>query len=304
VSADQVGVLSSGDDRAGPVATGIVVDRSGAPVAGARVVAQFVHIRADSTQVGIQLDVLPYLRTTVSNPDGTFSLGVFPPVVRAAQAGELRSRATTAREAGTRLVVEPTRALSGRVTGVDAAKLRWPLVVAHAADDGGLEVFAPLAADGSFAIAGLPDRAVDIAVTDGVDHPTSSFVRVDRTGNLRDLVVAVGFGTRTLELTTKSTSVAPVQSAIVYIVESGGTPPRQLDDVSRRHRFAEEWGTADPDHAVVTHFVQLPPGPVMACANADFGDPQANSDTLEVGCTEVAAGATSAVLAIDPPTKK
>ncbi|MDB4958975.1 MAG: Serine/threonine protein kinase [Myxococcales bacterium] len=144
--------------------TGEVVDRSGAPVANATVISGEPLV-GDAVTAGMQLYTTGR-RSAHTGPDGRFSVG-FAHGAIVAQSGTLRSRPTMVAP-HVRLVLEPTTRIEGSVAlGTTPASRIW--VVAHGTLDAASQdvvVVAPVRADGSFHLDGLPRGRLVIGAVD------------------------------------------------------------------------------------------------------------------------------------------
>ncbi|HEY4175947.1 MAG TPA: protein kinase [Kofleriaceae bacterium] len=142
--------------------TGIVVDESGAPVAGATVAAG----RFLGDAIGVMLPEpknAKHIRTTTTAADGTFA---FPEVITdgivIAQLGDRRSLAKKIDDKVT-LRLAPTSHVEGHVDlkGLSAQRALVEFVIDPAMTYG---VVAPVAADGSFRVDGVPRGEQKVAV--------------------------------------------------------------------------------------------------------------------------------------------
>ena len=207
----------------GPILTGlriegVVNDDRGRPAAGASVAAAF-SLSADSIGVGV-----PYqyanLRTATTDATGHF---VLPDAVLSgaivAQLGERRSLPVAVAER-VKLVLAPTRSIAGKVAlaGTPATQ-----VTVFAEQDGAtvrFQTIAPVAADGSFSLSGVPLGALRVGVSvredTGVRSQYEAVVPASRAAG--DLALTVARPTRALDVVVRSAVAAPLEGAGVFVV--------------------------------------------------------------------------------------
>ena len=148
------------------VVEGHVVDAAGKPVAGARVVAWVGMLEGDATRIYTSIDPRAL---AVSAADGSFRVRGAGAMI--AERGTERSLPATGASPTLRLA--PTRTIHGHVktdTPLDA--VAHVQVGAH-----GWEIVAPVAADGTFTLAGLVDARTELSI------------RASDGGNLREVSV-------------------------------------------------------------------------------------------------------------------
>jgi hypothetical protein len=198
-----------------------VVDDRGRPVAGATVAAG-LRLYADSIGIG-----LPYnddsLQITTTDASGRFELhdvALGGPI--AAQLGDRRSRPMGSAD-HLRLVLEPTRTVSGKVDlgGVRHDRVR---VYAYPTDSATLlsVALAPVAADGSFSISGAPRGAVFLTVKiDGRDTlgERGDYRRLPASpGSVDDVALAIRPAPRALDIVVRSSVSVPINAAAAWVL--------------------------------------------------------------------------------------
>jgi hypothetical protein len=187
--------------------TGEVVDGRGRPVVGARVAAF-----ADTVEIGVPRLVVDRifddLRVATSDGNGRFVIEDAAPTGSiAAQHRDRRSQPVLIAD-HVRLVLEPTRTLTGLVKFAGDAHTHIVVqVIPTDAPIGTVGTIAPVAVDGSFLVRGTSVRALQIVAIDRRDNsdvrvgsrtvpasPGDSEVRIDLTGRRTiDVVVSSAF---------------------------------------------------------------------------------------------------------------
>ncbi|HEX3757613.1 MAG TPA: serine/threonine-protein kinase [Kofleriaceae bacterium] len=311
--------------------TGEVVDATGRPVTGARIAASR-NLLADPTRIGLPRLLNgddgrdDDLRITTSDATGRFTIeDCVPDASIAAELGDRRSRPAAVGD-HLKLVLAPTREIRGRVNlaGTPATRVYVEIDVGDELS-GQIELAAPVAPDGSFAIAGAPQGELGIgAVLRGGDDgerfapqpvPASS-------GPTSGVSLALTPPSRVLDVVVRSAIAAPLEGAQVFVLR-GKPAIRSLADMLRaahaglHSRLARPVAGEDVPRAVigkvrpgdlVAHVEHADPGELTVCAlsfSGDLLDPdfwprlRAHESELAVRCQPIAA--TTAVVELAAP---
>jgi hypothetical protein len=206
--------------------TGVVVDPRGRPVAGASVAAAGA-LFADSVAIGLPMlnsfdGFEDDLQIVTSDAAGRFVIdGVAPAGAVAAQLGDLRSLPVMIAD-HVKLVLEPTRRITGKVELGGLARTRVYIHVTPGDGLGGrFRMLAPIAADGSFAIDGVPVDTVWV----GAGIQGSEFaLRIESqrlaasAAPVTGLVLPLTQSHRTIDVIVRSTITTPLGGAQVILV--------------------------------------------------------------------------------------
>jgi hypothetical protein len=198
--------------------TGRVVDQRGAPVAGAAV-------HAAPGMFGVSESAAfpsEALRTAVTGADGTF---VIPDAAEGslviAELGDRRSSAVEA-AASVQLTLAPTSRIEGRVelNGLPAWRLKVAVRDRKQSGTLGYGTVAPVHADGTFTLAGVPRGRVGIVtVLASKSQQQINGVDLDiRTPVVRDVKLATVANARTVHVIIRSAVAAAVPNAQVLAV--------------------------------------------------------------------------------------
>ncbi len=168
-----------------PRRTGIVLDVEGNPVAGALVVAWRGEAHADP--IAVMTDVREALATATTTTDGRFDIQAAPDMALIAAYGKSRSLPRLAGTDEVRLQFVPTRVISGRI---DASNLGGTFAFARITLGASAWIVrAPIKADRTYAISGVPQSTVIV----GVEGPAGDGWRVVTSGpNATQLFWPVG----------------------------------------------------------------------------------------------------------------
>jgi len=220
---------------------GEVVDVHGRPVAGASVAAAR-QLGADSVGIGVPLSGFEdSLRFTTTDNNGHFVISDFSDAPRAgaiaAQFADRRSRPAPI-ATHVRLVVEPTRSLSGTVEFGGTPHTRVA-VRCEAADDpiGWFPNIAPVAADGSFIIAGAPVGAVRISAWVRDDGHIKYQTYPASPAPITNLRLAIPSSTRIVDVFVRSTFDIPLNNAQIILL-TGKQQIRNTGDLLRVQKTA------------------------------------------------------------------
>ena len=317
--------LQQEPDPAGAPLAGVVVDARGAPVAGASVAAAETLV-GDAAGIGLPLfshDGFPQaIQRATTGPDGRFAFAHVPPGVKvAAQAGAQRSPVRRG-PAASRLVLAPTAAVRGTVHAPASPGQLWIVAAGAGSDE---QIIAPVQADGSFALAGLPVGEVDLSAVRFADAWSSSGParRVRTGGQGLDGIEVPPPSPRVLDVLVRSTAGGHVDGAFVTAIAGTVHPTRagEVDELARATGTATDVARAvpvPPPPAIATllrrgdvfaHLRGAPTGAITVCARGvevDAQDPafwatySAHQAAQPVRCVAVAATDTQVVVEVPP----
>jgi predicted Ser/Thr protein kinase len=219
----------------GRAIAGEVVDDRGRPVASATVAAG-LRLFADSIGIGLPLND-ESLQIATTDAGGRFELhdvALGGPI--AAQLGDRRSRPVGSAD-HLRLVLEPTRSVSGKVDlgGVPHTHVG---VYAYSIDGATLLslTLAPVAADGSFSISGVTRGAVFLTVTiDGRDTlgERGDYRRLPASpASVVDVALAIRPARRALDIVVRSSVAAALDAAAAWVL-AGHWEIKNIGDLLR-----------------------------------------------------------------------
>ncbi|MBA3396067.1 MAG: carboxypeptidase regulatory-like domain-containing protein, partial [Deltaproteobacteria bacterium] len=301
---------------------GRVVDRSGAPVGGARVVA---GKRIDGNQHTIALAADGGLRYATTGPDGTFEIADASEIgAIIAQHGELRSRPIPIADTVT-LKLEPTSLVEGRV---ELAGHPPVTVVVVATDPTRPEFRATWAtavtADGTFALGGLPRGTLRVFTAIEGDTTRTGIARTLhlKTPTIRGIVLTVPSTKRVIHVLVRSTVGAPVVNGAVLVISGKvltmsarelrkgmtGINERAARQLEGEHAPAAVVAQARAGDLFAT-MSDVPEGAASACAialPADLADPtlnkkvETNLDKLILQCVPIPEKAEVVVVEVPP----
>jgi predicted Ser/Thr protein kinase len=208
------------NDRAMQI-SGRVVDVTGAPVAGATVYAG-AELEGDAIAAALPDD---HLRSATTGSDGRFAIAdAAHDAVAVAELGDRRAWAVAGGDDVT-LVLEPTSRIEGRVelNGLPAQTVFVDAEDATASPLAEYTVIAPVAADGSFAIEGVPRRRLRISARmlrargagRSVSYGTTVAVDAPVVGGV---ALAMDQSHRAVSVIVRSTVNTPLVNAQVIVV--------------------------------------------------------------------------------------
>jgi predicted Ser/Thr protein kinase len=309
-------------------AVGEVVDLGGRPVAGARVAVASV-LFADSVGIGLPAfvinDYLPDdLQFTTSDASGHFVIEDAPPTgTIAAELVDRRSRPAVLAE-HVKLVLEPTRGVSGKVdfgnTWYTRVRITGTAVEAH---NGKFALVAPVAPDGSFAIGRAMTGALQINMTiPDVSNAPVEFQTVPASPKpFTGIRLGLAGSTRSLDVIVRSAVATPLGGAVIALL-AGRQRVTNFDDLLRSPTTGS--GFARPiteDGAptsvrdrfrpgdLVAHFEHVRPGDLTVCAvnfSGDWLDSafrqrwQAHVPQIPFKCEYIGPSTPSVVLEVPP----
>jgi hypothetical protein len=279
---------------------GRVTDTRGRPVAGATVVCASV-LGADSVGLGFPAgDFDDTLRLATSDHDGHFVIpDAAPAGAIAAQLGDLRSKPEAITQ-GVRLVLEPTRSISGKVDigGVPAGRVRISAVPADRPFER-FHLLAPVLPDGSFTLSGVSVGPLRVGVSfssrPGLGEDIEFTAVPASSRSITDLHLTATVSSRALDIIVRSAVATPLEGAQVLVL-SGKTPVGKLRTVADLSRWSPgglqvylakpvDTGNVAPavleklrPRDLVAHVDHARAGDLTVCAIAfgiDFADPNA-----------------------------
>jgi predicted Ser/Thr protein kinase len=294
-------------------ASGIVVDDAGKPVAGATV-ATGPYMRGDSIAVVVENG--PQIRTAITRADGTFDIpDAADDSVVLAGLGDRRSLAADVGEHLT-LTLAPTSRIEGRVELGDIAAPRVIVQVRTVTATSGdikYAINAPVAADGSFVVDGVPRAKVKVVAALLSTSAQIAGVIVDvKTAIVRDVGLALQHGTRSIDVIVRSTVGLPLPNAQVVVFRGSQPTVIKLSvlnahALSGRVKLASHFEGTSPSPAISSRakagdlwatIADIPDGPTSVCAVGlplDLSDPalekklKRSADLFELHCVPVPA---------------
>jgi hypothetical protein len=207
------------NERAQRVA-GVVVDARGEPVAGATVSAA-ATLRGDSLQAARASRDVDALRTATSAADGRFEIAdAAENAIVIAQLGTLRSLPMAGGE-GVKLALAPTSRLEGRVDLAGRAPSNVVIFVRDlsVSPPWRYGIAAPVKADGSFALDGVPRRKVRVfASIDGLSDQTTGTEITVRDPVVRGIALSLTTSTRVVHVLVRNTVNTRLANAQVVVL--------------------------------------------------------------------------------------
>jgi predicted Ser/Thr protein kinase len=310
---------------------GEVVDASGHPVAGASVAASSL-LSADSIGIGLPLfDTDEDLRITATDADGRFAITDFSGAAQlgaiSAQLADRRARPAAIAD-HVRLVLEPTRSVSGKVELGGMPHTRVTVHCEITGDPTGrFYLMAPVAADGSFVFRRATVGALRVGLS--VRNSGGAGIRLEyqtqpaSPASIQDLRLTLPSATRILDVIVRSTVATPVHGAEVILLP-GGQQIRNVGDLIRlqaaavQSYYAKPVGGDDvlpPVHDqirtgdLVAHIEHAGLGDLTVCAFGypdDLADPaiaerlQAHASQLALACEPIGPDATAVTVSVPP----
>jgi hypothetical protein len=310
---------------------GEVVDTRGRPVAGATVTSARA-LGADSIGIGVFLgDPDDSLRIATTDDSGHFLISdAMPAGVVAAQRGELRSKGAAIADR-VRLVLEPTRTVSGKVElgGLPAGLV---LVSCDPVEtrDVPFFTFTPVKADGSFVLEGVSMKEIRVSALvfngDGFPDDISFETRPASRAPITGLALTIARSSRVLDVVVRSTVAAPLPGAELFVL-TGKPPARRVKvvgDLMRHHwttvqrHYAKHLALGELPEAVRgqagaddlgARLEHVPPGELTVCAAAiggDLADPAVRLRNAQhdrertLACEHLGADAAHAIISVPP----
>ncbi|HEX3766242.1 MAG TPA: protein kinase [Kofleriaceae bacterium] len=303
---------------------GVVVDALGRPVAGATVTVGR-SLRGDSSGAAGGFVERDSARTARTDGDGQFEIpDAVDDAVVVAELGDRRS-APTGPGDNLRLALAPTSRLEGRVelageepinVVIIARALDWPVVPRYA-------IRAPVAADGSFTVDGLPRGQVLVfAAIDGLnDKATTAATVAVRGPVVRGIALSVARSSRVVHILVRNTVNTRLSNAEVVVLP-GRVPSTNLLEMNRQfrggsvrlarqleseHAPREIVAAAQPGDLFAT-MNEVPEGPASACALGlnDLSDEElehklyAHLDRIQVICAPIPEDASFLMIQVPP----
>jgi len=321
-------VVASADvARSEPPVRGVVVDEHGTPVAGAAVTVGANGISGDATTTAVPLyasgDWPQWIQTVETDAEGRFAFAHAPrPAVVIAQAGSRRSLAVPS-AAAVRLVLAPTTSIRGHVRG-DGGRGQRCVTAPQAG--GAYDLIAPIRADGSFELAGVPLGSIELhTIQLGGSHVTTGARRRLDTTRAHEVDLDAP-NARALDVIVRSATLSPLEKAHVTILEgkqlvtTAGALQGRTGTIQFTSQIARPPAIDEVAPALVkvirpgdlyAHTRGVPAGTITVCAQADLdtADPQvraryaATAEIQPVGCEIIDVAATLVVVTV-PPMKR
>ena len=298
---------------------------AGAPVANAIVVAG-PRLVGDSRHVSLALpETARSLRRVQTDATGAFELVVERGATIIASHGDQRS--LPARVAPTvELVVEPTSELSGKVDlgGVHSTIASFDV---HLADTETIyQLVGPVRRDGSFSLAGVPRRAVEVHVSYVSKVSVEDvFARVDvKEPRVTGISLDLRSEQRELFIIVRSSVQAYLEGARAAVAPGAAAPAtkRELDNTMRLTSAPAKLSAPEslPREVVaqmkqgdlVARFAQVPVDAGTVCAHSalratftmrDDAEMEAAADRFEARCKPLARDTKVVVLEVPPPPR-
>jgi hypothetical protein len=312
------------DDAPKRAIEGVVVDRDGKPVAGASVATA-------STLVTDSIGAVPLgpdrnLRMVTTDANGHFAIPNAPPRGAVmAQKGALRSPPVAVADS-TRLVLEPTRRLAGKVD-LRSSRTKTIITIEPFGRTNSYRIISPLGADGRFDVAGVPTARVQIGTaTEEGEAAKLEFTLVEAGGSKTDLALAMTVSDRAVDVVVRSTVALPLEAAQILLFP-GRPRLKEIADIIQQIKLGgvqvqfgrQLVGEQIPKRAIqqvhggdlVAHFTNVRDGELTICAiglNGDLTDPaferkiQAHLNELRFTCDPV--GKTDQVVVVEAPPQK
>jgi predicted Ser/Thr protein kinase len=303
---------------------GVVVDGGGQPVAGATVTAGHA-LRGDSLGAAGGFVDRDSTRTARTGADGRFEIAdAVDDAVVIAELGDRRAAPVAAGD-NLRLALAPTSRLEGRVDPAGEAPVNvvilargvdWPIVPRYS-------VQAPVAADGSFTIDGVPRGQVRVfAVIDGLSEKvTGSAIVSVRAPVVRGIALSVARSNRVVHVLVRNTVNTRLANAQVVVLP-GRVPSTNALEINRQfrggsirlarqlegeHAPKEIVAAAQPGDLFAT-MTEVPDGVASACALGlpEMSDEElehklfAHLDRIQVICTPIPDGARFVLVQVPP----
>ncbi|MEO8706332.1 MAG: protein kinase [Kofleriaceae bacterium] len=305
--------------------TGKVVDETGAPVAGATVSAA-KQLVGGSERAAIPMPWMAgKLRTATTTATGDYELEASEDSLMIAQLGAKRSMPQPIADT-VKLVLEPTSRIEGRVDlrGEPPTRVLVSVQDTRAPARTRYEVIAPVAADGSFVVDGVPRSKLRVfaALRNASSRSLASVIVEVHQPVVKGIEIAVANPKRVVHVLVRSTVGAPVGNAQVLVFpglyKSTTAERMNLELAGGSFRLARQIELEKAPPAVVTQahpgdmfasVQQVPDGAASACAIGlpnDLSDPtldakiRMNLAKLEIRCVPIPAGVETVVVEVPP----
>jgi hypothetical protein len=304
--------------------TGSVVDMRGQPVAGATVTAGS-SLMGDSVSAACDLQNRGSVRSTQSGPDGRFEIAdAVDDAVVIAELGDRRS-SPVAYPDNPRLVLEPTSRLEGRVdlAGEHRTKVFIAVMDLARAVLVRYSLVAPVMADGSFTLSGVPRREVRVFAT--VEGATGEVMGgkniVVRDPVIRGVTLSLKRSERVLHVLVRNLVNTRLANAQV-VVQPGKIASTNLLEYNRKFQAGSvHWARQlEGEHApkqvvavarpgdLFATITSAPEGLASACAMAlpELSDADmrrkfnAQLDKIPMTCTVIPEGAELVMIEVSP----
>ena len=215
--------------------TGTVVDARGKPVAGATVAAAW-SLRGDSIRAARSRD--DTMRTATTSPDGRFEIpDAVPDSVVIAQLGDRRSLPVLAVD-DVVLELAATSHIEGHVDLAGQTPSNVVIVVREVARDipGRYGILAPVAADGSFTVDGVPRGDLRVfASIDGLSEEATGTIITVRGPVARGVSLSFAKSSRVVHVVVRNSVGTKLANAQVVVLP-GKVSPMSVLDIAQQYR--------------------------------------------------------------------
>jgi predicted Ser/Thr protein kinase len=305
--------------------TGRVVDEAGAPVAGAKVVAQ-VRIVIHPNDFD---PTAPKISTAITAADGTFAIEAAPPRSFVMAAHGDRRTLPVAVAPRVELAMVPTGSVHGRVTRTgDGLGLVEVAIQLQPSPLDAAEFTAPIAADGTWRVDDVPRGKARAVVAFGAGDQREARVEPIVIGArpVGPIEIAVERRGVPVHLIVRSQVQAAVSLGVVFVVR-GRFTARTLADLDRSQTGlirarAFPVGLAEAPEPVrgrvesgdaITRLPAVEPGEITVCAlgiTGELGDyefmsrVERHARDMAIGCTTTTIAAADQVVVLEVPPMK
>jgi predicted Ser/Thr protein kinase len=302
---------------------GVVVDESGAPVAGAQVAAGFFLI-GDSASIASPAHT-PLQRGATTAADGTFRIAGAHGFIRA-QLGDRRSSAVPVAD-HVKVVLLETGTIAGTVALGGLPAHRASVIARSETGESSVVMIAPIAKDGAFQLTGVPRGKIALAVTTSSSYELGGRIQRVVVGSA-PVTVALSASQQRLYVIGHSRDLTPPEGALVWLfADTDPGPAPTLKTLKTRTTVRsglfgqagdlkqlppELTGKVQHDDIVVT-IRDRPEGAVLACgigfAIAQFTSAPTSVELgnlladMPLACVHVTPEQSSAVIEL-PPMRK
>jgi len=304
--------------------SGVVVDEGGAPVANADVAAAFFLIGDAHTIASPVHTVLQVTARTAA--DGTFQLARAHGWVMAQLADRRSDRVPV--DKYVRLVLHPTGTVAGSVA-LGTRPAHGASVIARSEGKGQVVLVAPVRADSTFELAGVPRGKLALGVSTSASYELGGHIEHVTVGGERIAGIALTASQQRLQLIARSRDLTPPDIALAWLFPDLDPGPRPTLRALLKRSTALRNGLfgrrTDPQDApselagvlqqddIVISVADRPDGKLLACAGGialqQFPGMESTVDLglsfvdMEVSCVHVAAAQMRATIELLPLRK-